>query len=95
MPSSTVSNGTGNGLPLTETNGQISNDFGINSNQQQGNNAPVSRERIAEWITDLLSSNTREVALMELSRKREKVTDLAVFLWHSFGSVAVLLHEVM
>ncbi|CAF1441577.1 unnamed protein product [Didymodactylos carnosus] len=32
---------------------------------------------------------------MELSRKREKVADLAVLLWHSFGSVAVLLHEVI
>jgi CCR4-NOT transcription complex subunit 9 len=70
----------------------------INSGQQQlssSNNGPVSRERIAVWITELLSSTTREAALMELSRKREKVADLAVLLWYSFGSVAVLLHEVM
>lgn len=58
-------------------------------------NGTVSRERIAQWINELLSSSTREAALMELSRKREKVADLALLLWHSFGSVAALLYEVM
>jgi len=78
--------------------GQSPSNANTNPNHPQGasvNNAPVSRERIAQWITELLSSNTREAALMELSRKREKVADLAVLLWHSFGSVAVLLHEVI
>ena len=92
------SNGGGSGPPSTGASGQTSSGSNANSGQQQGanaNNAPVSRERIAGWITELLSSSTREAALMELSRKREKVADLAVLLWHSFGSVAVLLHEVM
>ena len=66
-----------------------------NQQQQQASNTPVSRERIAAWINELLSSSTRETALMELSRKREKITDLAILLWNSFGSVAVLLYEVM
>jgi CCR4-NOT transcription complex subunit 9 len=92
------SNGGSSGPPSAGTTGQTSNNSSINSGPQQSsnsNNAPVSRERIAVWITELLSSTTREAALMELSRKREKVADLAVLLWHSFGSVAVLLHEVM
>ena len=92
------SNGGGSGPPSAGATGQGSNNSSLNSGQQQSsnsNNAPVSRERIAVWITELLSSTTREAALMELSRKREKVADLAVLLWHSFGSVAVLLHEVM
>ena len=92
------SNGGGSGPPSAGTAGQTSNNSSINSGQQPSsgsNNGPVSRERIAVWITELLSSTTREAALMELSRKREKVADLAVLLWHSFGSVAVLLHEVM
>ena len=92
------SNGGGSGPPSAGATGQTSNNSSINSGQQQtanSNSAPVSRERIAAWITELLSSSTREAALMELSRKREKVADLAVLLWHSFGSVAVLLHEVM
>ena len=92
------SNGGGSGPPSAGASGQASNNSSTNSGQQQAsnaNNAPVSRERIAGWITELLSSGSREAALMELSRKREKVADLAVLLWHSFGSVAVLLYEVM
>lgn len=94
-------NGSGNSVTVATASGatgQSSSNANTSANQSQGasaNNAPVSRERIAQWITELLSSNTREAALMELSRKREKVADLAVLLWHSFGSVAVLLHEVM
>ena len=98
-----TANGGGSGPPSAGASGQTSNNSSLNAGQQQqgasGNNpandGPVSSERIACWITELLSSSTRENALMELSRKREKVTDLAVLLWHSFGSVAVLLHEVM
>ena len=98
-----TANGGGSGPPSAGASGQASNNSSLNSGQQQqasgsnnpANDAPVSAERIACWITELLASNTRENALMELSRKREKVVDLAVLLWHSFGSVAVLLHEVM
>jgi len=52
-------------------------------------------EKIYQCINDLLSSETREAALMELSRKREAVSDLAVMLWHSFGSIAALLQEII
>ena len=100
-PTSTT-NGSNSGTVQTGNSGQISTSSNALSGQQQpssssnsAHDAPVSPERIACWITELLSSNTRENALMELSRKREKVVDLAVLLWHSFGSVAVLLHEVM
>ncbi|CAF1221607.1 unnamed protein product [Adineta steineri] len=94
---STPGNGGGNGLPSVGSSGQLSNNSSTNSGQpsNSANNTPVSRERIAVWITELLSSSTREAALMELSRKREKVSDLAVLLWNSFGSVAVLLYEVI
>jgi CCR4-NOT transcription complex subunit 9 len=33
----------------------------------------------------LLNANTRETALLELSKKREAVPELALVLWHSFG----------
>ncbi|CAF3724814.1 unnamed protein product [Rotaria socialis] len=97
-PGSITSSNVGNNGPsFTVIGNQTSNNSSTNSNQPASNasNAPVSRERIASWITELLSSTTREAALMELSRKREKVSDLAVLLWHSFGSVAVLLYEVI
>jgi hypothetical protein len=36
-------------------------------------------------ISDLTSTATRELALIELSKKREMIDDLAPLLWHSFG----------
>jgi CCR4-NOT transcription complex subunit 9 len=99
-PNPIVNSNGSSGPPSAGASGQTSS--GISGQQQQAsgpnnpaNDTPVSPERIACWITELLSSTTRENALMELSRKREKVVDLAVLLWHSFGSVAVLLHEVI
>jgi CCR4-NOT transcription complex subunit 9 len=40
-----------------------------------------------EWIVQLLNAQTRETALLELSKKREAVPELALVLWHSFGMV--------
>jgi CCR4-NOT transcription complex subunit 9 len=46
-----------------------------------------SREdgKIYTLVIDLMDSNTREAALLELSKKREQYDDLALVLWHSFG----------
>jgi len=41
--------------------------------------------RVLEWISQVLNGNTRESALLELSKKREQVPELALILWHSFG----------
>ena len=41
--------------------------------------------RVLGWIADLLNEDTRESALLELSKKREQVPELALILWHSFG----------
>lgn len=37
------------------------------------------------WVAELLDPNRRETALMELSKKREQVPELALVIWHSFG----------
>jgi len=37
----------------------------------------------------------REVVLLELSKKRESFADLAPILWHSTGTVAALLQEIV
>ena len=47
------------------------------------------------WIRELTSPDTREHALIELSRKREVLPDLAPMLWHSFGTMAALLQEIV
>ena len=41
--------------------------------------------KVLVWVTELLDPNRREAALMELSKKREQVPDLALVIWHSFG----------
>ena len=55
------------------------------------NQPNVDRDKIYQWIIELSSPETREAALLELSKKREVVSDLAPMLWHSFGTMAALL----
>ncbi|GAT27061.1 cell differentiation protein [Aspergillus luchuensis] len=38
------------------------------------------------WVAELLDPSRREAALMELSKKREQVPELALVIWHSFGT---------
>lgn len=40
------------------------------------------------WVAELLDPNRREAALMELSKKREQVPELALVIWHSFGKAS-------
>lgn len=58
-------------------------------------NPQVDREKIYQWIMELSSPETRENALLELSKKREVVPDLAPMLWHTFGTIAALLQEII
>ena len=53
--------------------------------------------KIYGLVIDLLDSQTRETALLELSKKREQYDDLALVLWHSFGTsyVKFLLSEIV
>ncbi|KAF5269248.1 hypothetical protein FQR65_LT02549 [Abscondita terminalis] len=55
----------------------------------------VDREKIYKWILELGNPDTRENALLELSKKREVVPDLAPMLWYSYGTIAALLHEIV
>ncbi|KAF2495781.1 cell differentiation protein rcd1 [Lophium mytilinum] len=51
--------------------------------------------RVLDWIAQLMKPATRETALLELSKKREQVPELALILWHSFGVMASLLQEII
>ena len=46
-------------------------------------------EKIYILITELLDPETRETALLELSKKREMYEDLALVLWGGFGKFAL------
>uniref|UniRef100_A0A2K5HN94 CCR4-NOT transcription complex subunit 9 n=1 Tax=Colobus angolensis palliatus TaxID=336983 RepID=A0A2K5HN94_COLAP len=48
----------------------------------------VDREKIYQWISELSSPETRE-------NKLESVPDLAPMQWHSFGTIAALLQEIV
>ena len=41
--------------------------------------------KIYALVIDLMDPNTREGALLELSKKREQYDELALVLWYSFG----------
>ncbi|CAG0902336.1 unnamed protein product [Darwinula stevensoni] len=73
----------------------VPNAVGSNVNMAQQQQQSVDREKIFQWILELSSPDTRENALLELSKKREAVPDLAPMLWHSFGTIAALLQEII
>ena len=43
-------------------------------------------QKIYNLVVDLLDPSARESALLELSKKREQFDELALVLWHSFGT---------
>jgi CCR4-NOT transcription complex subunit 9 len=49
--------------------------------------AGSEEEKIYHLITELLDPDTRETALLELSKKREMYEDLALVLWGGFGGL--------
>jgi len=51
--------------------------------------------RLYAHVLDLSVAEKREAALLELSKKREDFADLAPILWHSFGTIAALLQEIV
>lgn len=53
-------------------------------------NVTEENRRTLGYIADLLNEDTREAALLELSKKREQVPELALILWHSFGRSGTL-----
>lgn len=72
---STNNNGNGHGMNLSHENGPSTGDPAwVEDNR-----------RVLGWVAELLSGSSRETALMELSKKREQVTELAMIIWHSFG----------
>ncbi|CAN6238473.1 unnamed protein product [Urochloa humidicola] len=48
-----------------------------------------------QLVFDLCDSELRGNALVELSKKRETLNDLALKLWYSFGTIGALLQEIM
>ena len=58
---------------------------GVNGQVEGNGNLNDENRRVLEWIAQMMRPETRESALLELSKKREQVPELAMILWHSFG----------
>ena len=56
---------------------------------------PSTPMQVYTWILELSNPDTREHALIELSKKREVLPDLAPMLWYSFGTLSALLQEIV
>jgi CCR4-NOT transcription complex subunit 9 len=71
-------------------NGNGNNGHGMHMEHSAGPNSTEGNwieenRRVLGWVAELLNGNSRETALMELSKKREQVPELALIIWHSFG----------
>lgn len=56
---------------------------------------PKPPPELAAHILDLIVPERRESALLLLSKNRERYPDLAPYLWWSFGTMSVLLQEIV
>lgn len=73
-------------------NGHGQHNGNHNLNSELGTTAMLTESNLSEdhrrlvtWVAELLNGNSREQALMELSKKREQVPELALIIWYSFG----------
>jgi CCR4-NOT transcription complex subunit 9 len=68
------------------SNGANSVTSSVDTGQANGDGG-ISEEnrKVLGWVAELMDGNRRESALMELSKKREQVPELALIIWHSFG----------
>jgi CCR4-NOT transcription complex subunit 9 len=57
--------------------------------------ALANLEKLYLNVRDLIDSEKREAALLTLSKQREEFPDLAPILWHSVGTIAALLQEIV
>ncbi|ETV80259.1 hypothetical protein H257_06600 [Aphanomyces astaci] len=61
----------------------------------QAPDGPMGSDQLYHLVLELSVPEQREGALLELSKKREEFPELAPILWHSFGTVAALLQEII
>jgi hypothetical protein len=46
--------------------------------------------QIIQWVNEIKVESTRELALAELSKKRDSFSDMALYIWYSTGTVSSL-----
>lgn len=69
--------------------GAMTGDGGLSGMSVMDGGVSEENRKVFIWVAELLDPNRREAALMELSKKREQVPELALVIWHSFGTFGV------
>ncbi|BGP15934.1 hypothetical protein JCM10213_003635 [Rhodosporidiobolus nylandii] len=95
LPKGTGSGGGGGGKLLLAGGMPLATSSLIQPGSIPGQQGQTENEKVYYLIVDLMNPNTREAALLELSKKREQWDDLALVLWHSFGVMSALLQEIV
>ena len=67
----------------------------LNEIKEKKINEQNEEEMIIKWISELKNENTRVKALEYLSEYSDKNRNLAIYLWYSRGTMAVLLQEII
>ena len=73
-----------------EKNSQNITEEAFSQFQNGINNSSDDMTKITEWIKNLTDSGKRVNALVELSKKRDSFSELAVYLWYSPGVISAL-----
>lgn len=82
-----------NTFPTSNISGPSSLNTSISTDYSEMNGSDF--DKVIEHIANLKYPEKREEALQELSKKRESFPKLAVYLWHSVGTLAILLQEIV
>ena len=67
----------------------------VNNPEKSEKDKEEEVKQIIKWVDQIKDESTREKALEELSHKRESLSDLALYIWYSTGTVATLLQEII
>ena len=71
---------------------QMSSSANNNNNTTSSSNQALKMEHLVAALQD---PETRENALLDISKRRDLFVDLAPVLWHSYGVVPALLQEIV
>ena len=78
-----------------EEDTQNSSSTQVNNFMLNGSISEEEKQIIIKYIDELKYSDKRDNAFVELSRQREHFSELAPFIWHSVGTIAALLQEIV
>lgn len=53
------------------------------------------KAQVIQLVSEIIDTNKRENALAELSKRRDTIPNLAIYLWHSVGTVASIVQEII